>query len=126
MAHTRAPGPDHPITTVANPNRVVVRLGEHVVADTTRAVSVDEAGHPLRDYIPREDIDMACLTRTDHTTHCPFKGDAAYYTIEADGHRRENAAWTYEAPPPTMDRIKGLICFDLGRNGDADVLPAGR
>lgn len=110
----KVPGPDHPITVEPNPNRVVVRHGGRTVADTRRALTLKEASYPPVQYVPREDADMALLERTGRSTRCPYKGDAAYYTVKAaDGGRgaAENAVWTYEEPFPTVAAIKGHLAF---------------
>ena len=62
--------------------------------------------------MPREDV-VAGLTRTDRRTHCPFKGDASYWTVAVDGACLENAAWSYEDPIPQSAAIAGHLCFDL-------------
>src|SRR3979409_2737706 len=80
---------DHPLRIVPNPHRVRVRLGDKVVVDTKRALTLFEASYPGVQYVPREDADMALMRRTAHTTHCPYKGDAAYYTVEAGGRAAE-------------------------------------
>ena len=102
---------DHPIRIVPNPNRVCVRLGDKVVADTRRALTLFEASYPGVQYVPREDADMSLLRRTAHTTHCPYKGDAAYYTVEAGGRTAENAVWTYEQPFAGAAEIAGYLAF---------------
>jgi uncharacterized protein (DUF427 family) len=107
----KIPGPDHPITVAPNRNRVRVRFAGRVVADTTRALRLSEASYPPVQYIPRQDVDMALLARTDHTTHCPYKGDAAYYSIAIDGRTAQNAAWTYEHPYPALAAIAGHLAF---------------
>src|SRR5581483_10398057 len=76
----RQPGADHPITVEPNPSRIVVSVGGRVVADTTEALALREAGYPPVQYIPRKDVAMALLERTDHATYCPYKGDCAYYS----------------------------------------------
>jgi uncharacterized protein (DUF427 family) len=111
----RFPGPDHPITIEPNPNRVVVRLGGRTVADTRRALRLKEASIPPVLYVPREDADMALLERTDRATHCPYKGNAAYYSVVADGIRAANAVWTYEDPYRAVARIKGHLAFYTDR-----------
>lgn len=83
----RIPGPDHPITVERNPGRVVVKLDGRVVADTRDALTLREASYPPVQYIPRNDVDMSLLARTDHGTYCPYKGDASYYSIAAGGER---------------------------------------
>ena len=81
----KLPGPDHPITITANPKRVRVSAGGVVIADTTHALTLKEASYPAVQYVPREDANMALLARTERTTHCPYKGDANYFSINADG-----------------------------------------
>jgi uncharacterized protein (DUF427 family) len=107
----KIPGPDHPITITPNPKRVVVTLGGKVVADTTAALSLQEASYPAVQYIPRGDVDMALLERTDHASYCPYKGDAAYYSIPSGGARSANAVWTYEAPYDAVAAIKDHLAF---------------
>jgi hypothetical protein len=70
----KIPGPDHPISIHANPSRVVVRVGGKVIADTRDALTLREASYPAVQYIPRRDVDMAALKRSEHTTYCPYKG----------------------------------------------------
>jgi len=101
----------HRITIEPNPKRVRVVFNGRVVADTTRALTMNEAGHPPVQYIPREDADMSLMERTDHMTHCPFKSDASYFTIRADGRVAENAVWTYEEPYPGVAAIKDHLAF---------------
>jgi uncharacterized protein (DUF427 family) len=107
----KLPGPDHPITITSNPRRVRVSVGGIVVADTTRALTLKEAKYPAVQYVPREDTRMELLRRTDRTTHCPYKGDANYFSIAADGQVIENSIWTYETPFPAMAEISGHLAF---------------
>ncbi|WP_342628612.1 DUF427 domain-containing protein [Nguyenibacter vanlangensis] len=107
----KIPGPDHPITIEPNAHRVVVRLGDKVIADTTRALTLREANYPAVHYIPRGDVDMAALKRTEHSTYCPFKGDASYFSIPSGGERSANAIWTYEAPYDAVAQIKAYLAF---------------
>jgi uncharacterized protein (DUF427 family) len=107
----KIPGPDHPITIDRNPNRVVVTLAGRVIADTEDALTLREASYPPVQYIPRKDVDMAQLARTDHASYCPYKGDAAYYSIPAGGERSANAVWTYESPYAAVIAIKDHLAF---------------
>jgi uncharacterized protein (DUF427 family) len=107
----KVPGPDHPISIDANPSHVVVTVGGKVIADTHNALTLREASYPPVQYIPRRDIDMTALTRSEHTTHCPYKGDASYYSIPAGGDRSVNAVWTYETPFEAMAQIKDYVAF---------------
>jgi uncharacterized protein (DUF427 family) len=105
------PGSDHPITLSPNPNRVRVVLGGVIVAETTRALTLKEADLPPVQYIPREDARMDLFDRTDHATHCPHKGDAAYYTVTAGGLVARNSVWTYEQPYPAVAQIREHLAF---------------
>jgi uncharacterized protein (DUF427 family) len=107
----KQPGPDHPITIARNGKRVRVIFAGQVIADTTRALSLKEARYPPVNYIPRADADMAALTRTDHASHCPYKGDAGYFTISVNGRSADNAVWTYEQPFPAVAEIKDHLAF---------------
>lgn len=105
------PGPGHPITIKANPRRVVVTVAGQVIADTRSALTLQEASLPAVQYIPRGDVDMTLLERTDHTTYCPFKGDCNYFSIPAGGERSVNAVWTYEYPYDAVSEIKDYLAF---------------
>lgn len=107
----KIPGPDHPIEIQPNPSRVVVTAGGQVIADTQEALTLSEAGYPAVQYIPRRDVDMASLSRSDHTTYCPYKGEASYFSIPVGGARSTNAVWTYETPFPAMAAIKDYVAF---------------
>jgi uncharacterized protein (DUF427 family) len=105
------PGPDHPITVEANPRRVVVTVGGTKIADTTAALTLRESTYPAVSYVPRADVDMSLLERTEHTSYCPYKGDASYYSIKADGRSLDNAVWTYEQPYDSVATIRDHLAF---------------
>lgn len=108
----KIPGPDHPITIAPNPKRVRVTAGGKVIADTTRALTLREASYPPVQYIPRADADMSLLSASSHQTHCPYKGDAGYFTIHVGGSPAlDNAIWTYEAPYDAVREIAGHLAF---------------
>jgi uncharacterized protein (DUF427 family) len=107
----KLPGPDHPITITPNPRRVRVTAGDIVIAETAKALTLKEAKYPAVQYVPREDANMSLLKRTERTTHCPYKGDASYYSVKADGKTLDNAIWTYETPFPAMAEISGHLAF---------------
>jgi uncharacterized protein (DUF427 family) len=111
----KIPGPDHPITITPNPDRIVVEVAGRVVADTTSARTLKEASYPAVQYIPRQDVNMALLHRTDHATYCPYKGDCSYYSIPAGGDRLVNAVWTYETPYEAVAQIKDYVAFYADR-----------
>lgn len=107
----RLPGPDHPIAIDPNPARVIVSIAGRTVADTRNALTLTEASYGPVQYIPRRDVDMTLLERTDHHTYCPYKGDCAYYSISLGGERSVNAVWTYEAPYASVAAIKDHVAF---------------
>lgn len=106
-----APSHPHAIAIERNPNRVQVTFNGTVIADTRRALVLREGPLPPAQYIPREDVTMDFLRPTTHSTHCPFKGDASYFTVSVDGKTAENAVWTYEAPLPAVADIKKYVAF---------------
>lgn len=99
------------ITIAPNPGRVRVTFAGRVVADTTRAMTMQEGSYPPVQYIPREDVDMTLLQRTQHHSHCPHKGDAAYYSIAVDGRIAENAVWIYESPFEAALPVGSYLAF---------------
>ncbi|MGA2568350.1 MAG: DUF427 domain-containing protein [Pseudolabrys sp.] len=105
----KLPGPDHPITIARNANRVRVIFAGKTIADTT--LTLREASYPPVQYIPRADVVMSLPTPTAHASHCPYKGDASYFSISADGRTAANAAWSYERPFPAMAEIAGYLAF---------------
>jgi uncharacterized protein (DUF427 family) len=108
----KIPGPDHPIGITPNPNRIVVKIAGLIVADTHGALTLQEANYPPVQYIPRSDVDMSRLARSDHTTYCPYKGACSYYGANAG---RENVAWTYEEPYEAVSSIKDHLAFYADR-----------
>jgi uncharacterized protein (DUF427 family) len=107
----KVPGPDHPIAIERNPKRVVITAAGLVVADTRDALVLREAGYPPVQYVPRKDVNMALLERTQHATYCSYKGDCSYFSIPLGGDRSANAVWTYEAPYPAVMLIKDHLAF---------------
>src|ERR1700691_3144679 len=107
----KIPGPDHPIAIEPAPGRIVVTVAGKIVADTKAALTLREASYPPVHYIPRQDVDVALLQRTDHASYCPYKGDCSYYSIPGGGPRSVNAIWTYEAPFDAVVQIKDYVDF---------------
>lgn len=107
----KIPGPNHPITITPSAKRVRVIFNGQVVADTRRALALREAAYSPVQYIPLADANMDLFARTAHSTHCPYKGDASYFTLSADGRTSENAVWSYEAPYPAVAEIKEHLAF---------------
>jgi uncharacterized protein (DUF427 family) len=107
----KLPGPDHPISIAPSGKRVRVRFAGRVVADTTRALTLQETTYKPVHYIPREDADMSLMARTEHQTYSPYKGDASYYSIKVGDEVADNAIWTYEDAYPAVAEIKGHLAF---------------
>jgi uncharacterized protein (DUF427 family) len=105
------PGANHPIAITPSDAHIVVRVAGRVVADTRHALSLREASYPAVHYIPRSDVDMSLLERTDHQTYCPYKGECSYYSIPIGGERAVNAVWTYEHPYDAVAPIKDYLAF---------------
>jgi uncharacterized protein (DUF427 family) len=118
------PAPSHPITVARNANRVCVVFAGEVIADTTRALTLNEAGYAPVHYIPRADVAMSRLKPTAHASHCPYKGDANYFSIFADGRTADNAVWSYEQPFPAMAEIAGYLAFYPNRVDKIEESPA--
>lgn len=107
----KLPGPDHPITIEPNPNHVRVLFNGRVVADTRRALTLKEASLDPVVYIPRADAEMKYFERTKQSTHCPYKGDATYYSLRVGDREAVNAVWSYEEPFAAMAPIAGHLAF---------------
>ncbi len=111
MKSAKVPNSEHPITIEVSAARVRVIADSRVVADSRNALALREGDYPVVHYIPRGDVDMTLLTRTGHTSYCPYKGDANYYSITVGGDRSINAGWTYEAPHESVAAIKDHLAF---------------
>jgi uncharacterized protein (DUF427 family) len=107
----KIPGPDHPISVERNSGRVVISVAGRVIADTREALMLSEAHYPAVEYIPRKDVDMTLLARSDRSTYCPYKGDASYFSIPLGGERSIDAVWTYETPYAAVAGIKDHLAF---------------
>jgi uncharacterized protein (DUF427 family) len=118
----KVPGPDHPITISPAEGTVRVTVGGRIIAESTRALRLEEKGYAPVYYLPRDHADMSLLVRTTHGTYCPYKGDAAYYSIPAGGTKAENAVWTYEAPHAAVAGIQGYLAFYTSRVDALEVI----
>jgi uncharacterized protein (DUF427 family) len=107
----KIPGPDHPITISPTEGKIRVTVAERIVAESTRALRLEEKGYPPIYYLPRNDAGMSLLVRTSHYTYCPYKGDCSYYSIPIGGSRSENAVWTYERPHEAVAGINEYLAF---------------
>ncbi len=115
------PGPDHPITLDATASRVTVRLGGRVVAESDRGLTLREASYPPVQYLPLDDIDASLLRPSAHTTYCPFKGDATYWSLAVGEDVAPAALWTYEEPYDAVREIRGHVAFSPDRVDSIEV-----
>jgi len=102
-------GPAHRLLLHPFPRRVRARLAGEVVLDSTRGALLHESNILPRLYVPLEDVRADLLERTDHSTHCPFKGDASYWSVRVGDRVAENAVWTYEEPIDEASWLRGLV-----------------
>jgi uncharacterized protein (DUF427 family) len=107
----KLPGPDHPITLTPSSSHVVVSVGDHVVADSTGAVAMQEASYPPVLYVPLTDVDKTLLEPSDTTSYCPYKGEASYYSIKTADGVVQDAIWFYEAPYDAVGQIIDHVAF---------------
>lgn len=105
------PNRGHSITIEPSTERVKVLFNGEIIADSPRALLLREGRLPPVYYFPRQDVRLDRLQRTTHSTHCPFKGDASYWTLSVGGKRAENAVWSYENPLPGVARIQRHMAF---------------
>jgi uncharacterized protein (DUF427 family) len=118
----RSPGhqqhPEHQVREKHLPQKLRAQLGADVLAESTDVIEVDEDGNPARYYFPREAVRMDTLERSATTTHCPFKGDATYFTMTLWDGKVEDVAWSYEHPYDEHGALAGRIAFDADRIPD--------
>jgi uncharacterized protein (DUF427 family) len=101
----------HSISIVPTAVHVEVRLGGRLLADTDRAMKLDETGLPSRYYLPPDDVQMDLLRPTTFHTICPFKGEASYWSLDIDGETYDGIVWSYEAPTPQATEVRGMLSF---------------
>jgi uncharacterized protein (DUF427 family) len=102
---------EHWVATEPSPRHVRAVFSGVTVADSKRVLLLRERGHVGVYYFPMDDVRVDLLTRTDHRTHCPYKGDASYWSVDVNGRRADNAVWGYEDPLPDRVDIKGHVAF---------------
>ena len=105
------PSADHPITISPTQEKVVVRVGDEVVAESTSALTLREGSYPPVQYVPMADVTGEIAGPTATTSYCPYKGDASYYTVATSGGEVTDAAWGYSEPFPAVAEIAGHVAF---------------
>ena len=101
----------HALYFEESPRRVRVMFGGETIADSRSAKLLHERDHLPLYYFPEEDVRMDLLEKTTHTTHCPFKGDASYWSVKVGESIAENSAWSYPEPIENCPPISGFISF---------------
>ena len=115
VAHADRQGSAHAVILEPSPRRVRVTFNGETIADSSNMQLLHEDGHLPMYYFPIEDVRTDLLEKTDHSTHCPYKGDASYWTVRVGDREAENAVWGYEDPLPAQPGLKGLVAFYWGR-----------
>ncbi|MGH3786644.1 MAG: DUF427 domain-containing protein [Pseudonocardiaceae bacterium] len=110
----RIDGPAHRLLFEPFPRRVRAVFGGETVLDTTSGMLLHESNLLPQLYLPREDVRADLLIRTDHRTHCPFKGDASYWSVAANGHTADNAVWSYLDPLPDAGWLRDHVALYWG------------
>jgi uncharacterized protein (DUF427 family) len=105
------PGPDHPITVTPSDRTVTVRFADRVIAKTDEALVLRESTYRPVYYLPLDSVDPAVLRTSSHTTYCPYKGEASYFSLVDGEEVAENAVWRYEAPYDAVSEIAGRVAF---------------
>jgi uncharacterized protein (DUF427 family) len=101
----------HRIELVPSEQHIRVMVGGELVAESRRPLALHESHHRTRFYLPLEDVRDGVLEPSEKTTHCPFKGDASYFSVRAGGELHRDLVWTYRDPLPAVREIAGRVCF---------------
>jgi uncharacterized protein (DUF427 family) len=112
--------PYHRVDVNESSRTVTVRVGDRLIARTMRPKLLFETSLPVRVYVPRTDVAPGVLVESDKRTQCPYKGEATYFSLDVDGRRVEDGAWSYETPLPEAQKVTGHVCF-LADAIDVDV-----
>ena len=103
--------PDYAVTSEPAGGRVTITCHGTQLASSCAALLVRESKHANVYYLPREDVDLSLFSRTDHSTYCPFKGHASYWSLNLPDHSEDNVVWSYEGPYPEVSELKDYLSF---------------
>ena len=106
-----AKNPDYRIEIAPAGKRVRVEVGGKTLVDSDKVLAMREQNHQPVHYFPRADVDMTLFQKTDHSTHCPFKGDASYWTLTVGDRELDNVMWSYETPCDEVMSIREYVAF---------------
>lgn len=105
------PSASHPITVTPTTEHVRVEIGGRLLAETDRALTLQESTYPAVQYVPLADVDQSLLSPSKTESYCPFKGDASYYDVTVDGATTADVIWTYATPYDAVNQIAGHVAF---------------
>jgi len=103
--------PEHRVSVAPEPARLRVTLDGEVIADSARALALSESGYGVVHYFPKADVRMDRLAATAHTSYCPFKGTASYWSAAP----LDNVVWAYDAPYDEVAALAGHVAFWLAK-----------
>jgi uncharacterized protein (DUF427 family) len=109
--------PGHTIELQPHTGSARILWNGQVIAKSDHALKLLERNHDAVFYFPQSDVSLDVLERTDHATHCPYKGDASYWTLRSGDSAADNAVWAYESPIDVVDGVKDLMAFYLDSMG---------
>ena len=108
--------PDYAVDIEPSEKQVTVSYDGKVIAQSNRALVIRETRHAEAIYLPRDDVQLARFKPTEHSTYCPFKGHASYWSLElGDGTTEDNVVWSYDSPYPEVADLKGYLSFYTDR-----------
>ena len=103
--------PGHKVELIQLPGKVQVKALGTVIAVSSNTLQVEESRYPPVIYVPRADVDFAFLVENDHSTYCPFKGDARYWNIRVGNDFLGSAVWGYDTPYDEVATLKDYVAF---------------
>lgn len=120
--------PYHRIDTIQSSRHIRVEVDGVTVAETNRPFLLFETGLPTRYYIPKEDVNFDYLTPTDTETICPYKGFAAYWSVNVNGTEHKDLVWGYPHPFSQQSQLKDAVAFyneklDIYVDGELEEKP---
>lgn len=107
--------PDYAVTISPTDRLVTATFQGKTLAETRGALLVQETRHNDVYYLPRKDVRMDLLEPTNHSTYCPFKGHATYWSVKGAGEEGENLVWSYETPDVEVEDLAHYLAFYAGK-----------
>ena len=115
VSEYKSPGfrlqPDYPLNIYPTEKLVSIIFADTIIAQTREALVMKESGYSPAFYIPRNDVHLDLMAKTDHSSYCPFKGHATYWSINVEGKMAENSVWSYENPFEEVKNIRESMSF---------------